>query len=446
MDPALEEEIKKSGLQQVSAKDALQTQGAEKEGWIEAIARELASMGDLGVLSPVVASEVKGLSMRDVMPSMMLLGRKPVMDSPEHTKKARLVCCGNYTSKYAGEVSTHAVDAGTLRMILTMSERKSWSVSTADVATAFLRAEFLEDQPEYYMRVPPILVKLGFVQAGMIWRLKRPLYGLREAPRLWGIKRDKILRDLLTKSGFTLKQSDVDQSVWQISKDGELKGILATYVDDLMVCGDDGVADEIWEALAKHWTLKQTGCILPGEPGKLTYLGLILERREDKTLYCHQKEYVKDLLAKWSMKDCNPARLTGEPESFQAEKKADEGKRGHGSHGTAESLRDEDLTKKCQGIVGGLLWLSTRSRPDIAYQVGRAATLILKDPEASMKEAKHLLRYIKGTENYMLRLTPAKHVEPSAVGFVVSTDASFAPTGKNSPVGMIVQLWGCTVA
>ena len=34
-----------------------------------------------------------------------------------------------------------------------------------------------------------------------------------------------------------------------------------------------------------------------------------------------KKEYIQDLLVKWSMKDYNPARLTGEPESFQAEKK-----------------------------------------------------------------------------------------------------------------------------
>ena len=46
----------------------------------------------------------------------------------------------------------------------------------------------------------------------------------------------------------------------------------------------------------------------------------------------------------------------------------------------------------------------------------------------------------------MLRLSPAKEFSQSEVVFEVSTDASFAPTGKNSPVGMLVQLFGCTVA
>ena len=79
----------------------------------------------------------------------------------------------NFTSKYSGIVSTHAVDASTLRMVLAMADSEGWDIDTLDVSTACFRASFPEGSKEYDMRAPSILVRYGLVLVGTVWRLDR---------------------------------------------------------------------------------------------------------------------------------------------------------------------------------------------------------------------------------------------------------------------------------
>ena len=222
--------------------------GSERENWLEAMRRELDAMNQLGVLCAVEESGLRGVKNSDILPAKCVFGIKK-----ETKHKVRLVVCGNFTSKYTGPVSTHAVDAPTLRMILAMAEAEGWDIDTADINTAFLRASFPEGSNEYYMRVPSILVKYGLVPAGTVWRLCRPMYGLREAPRCWGITRDAELKKLKTKNGLTLIQSSADPSLWSIM-DGEKRvGFLITYVDDFLIVGKTGTNEEIINAIANIW-------------------------------------------------------------------------------------------------------------------------------------------------------------------------------------------------
>jgi hypothetical protein len=60
-----------------------------------------------------------------------------------------------------------------------------------DVKSAFLNGDLAE---EVYVHQPP-----GFIAAGherKVLRLKKALYGLRQAPRAWNQKLDASLRDL----------------------------------------------------------------------------------------------------------------------------------------------------------------------------------------------------------------------------------------------------------
>jgi len=213
--PYLQEEIDKTGLRLKTGAEVSASRGSDREHWLEAMRRELDAMAELDVFTVVPEAGLTKIKPKDIMPAKCVMGIKPY-----GLKKVRLVACGNYTQKYQGVVSTHAADAASVRMILAYAESKGWKISSMDVATAFLRASFPEDGHEYYIRVPGILVKFGLVPAGMVWRLRRPLYGLREAPRLWGHTRDKELKNIVTKSGFILKQSSADHSLWSVMAEG----------------------------------------------------------------------------------------------------------------------------------------------------------------------------------------------------------------------------------
>lgn len=60
-----------------------------------------------------------------------------------------------------------------------------------DVKTAFLNGDLEE---EVYVEQPPGFVVTG--AEGKVMRLRKALYGLRQAPRAWNSKLDATLREL----------------------------------------------------------------------------------------------------------------------------------------------------------------------------------------------------------------------------------------------------------
>ena len=68
---------------------------------------------------------------------------------------------------------------------------------------------------------------------------------------------------------------------------------------------------------------------------------------------------------------------------------------------TEEHYTAEDL-KKAQSIVGELLWLSTRTRPDLSFGVGLLGRWVHKKPRAVIQLGHHMLKYVCGTQTHGL--------------------------------------------
>ena len=49
---------------------------------------------------------------------------------------------------------------------------------------------------EIFMRPPKILVEVGVVQPGVVWKIKKALYGLRTSPIAWETERNSTLKSL----------------------------------------------------------------------------------------------------------------------------------------------------------------------------------------------------------------------------------------------------------
>ncbi|KAF0910082.1 hypothetical protein E2562_001318 [Oryza meyeriana var. granulata] len=96
-----------------------------------------------------------------------------------------------------------------VRLLLAVAAHAGWSVHHMDVKSAFLNGELAE---EVYVQQPP-----GFVIDGQehkVYRLRKALYGLRQAPRAWNAKLDDSLMSL----GF--QRSITEHAVYTRSKDG----------------------------------------------------------------------------------------------------------------------------------------------------------------------------------------------------------------------------------
>merc|ERR1712175_29366 len=89
---------------------------------------------------------------------------------------------------------------------------------------------------------------------------------------------------------------------------------------------------------------------------------------------------------------------------------------------------------RAQNIAGSLIWLSTRTRPDITYAQSRISSMMTKAPKAAVLEAMTVLRYLRGTKDVGLDFKPC-----SNFGEVIAyTDANFSV--KRSQTGAAVKL------
>lgn len=58
---------------------------------------------------------------------------------------------------------------------------------------------------------------------------------------------------------------------------------------------------------------------------------------------------------------------------------------------------DRNQVREAQALARSLFWLSTRSKPDLAFGVAAVSRLMTKNPKKVIEVAQALLSYIKGT-------------------------------------------------
>ena len=118
-------------------------------------------------------------------------------------KKARIVICGNFQDVHPDDfIASKTPSYPALRMALSVASHMGWPVECWDVSTPFLYARIFGDRDtdlggnEIYMRPPKILVETGVVEDGVVWKIKKALYGLRTSPIAWETERDNTLKRL----------------------------------------------------------------------------------------------------------------------------------------------------------------------------------------------------------------------------------------------------------
>ena len=248
-----------------------------------------------------------------------------------------------------------------LRILISIASLKGWAVASWDVSTAFLYAPLIEKH-DVYCRPPNVLIKLGLVQPGVIWKLNKALYGLRTSPKAWEEERDKKLKDLSWETNgeqVGLTVVDTTHCVWVIKKwteegfTGEPLGMVIAYVDDIIAVGEQDQLDGMKAALDVLYTMKVSGAIpAKYEPGiePLKFLGCFIERLPSRELIMHQKSYIDHCFKINKLEE-----LKGSPclpnidEKSPPESSVDE-------HGHPTSFEKDKAT--CQKYIGQLMWLT----------------------------------------------------------------------------------------
>jgi len=106
-------------------------------------------------------------------------------------------------------------------MFLALSSFQKFKVFQMDVKSAFLNG----DLEEVYIEQPD-----GFIlgnDPNLVCRLKKDLYGIKQAPRDWYYRLDKYLH----QQGFSKRSADINLYI-KVENDKLL--ILVVYVDDII--------------------------------------------------------------------------------------------------------------------------------------------------------------------------------------------------------------------
>ncbi|KAL0322924.1 UNVERIFIED_CONTAM: Retrovirus-related Pol polyprotein from transposon RE1 [Sesamum angustifolium] len=270
----------------------------------------------------------------------------------------------------------------TVRVFLAIASSYSWPISQLDVNNAFLHGHLEEEvymlPPEGYLRARP----------GQVCRLKRSLYGLKQASRQWNID----LTSKLESHGFTL--------------------------DDILITGPSlSYIQEIKTYLNRLFTIKDLGFAKH-------FLGLELSRSPHGT-YVNQAKYLHDILVDCKVLDAR-ATATPLPPGIKFDNSTD------------ALLSSPNRYRR---LVGRLLYLGF-SRPDISLL--QQLSQFLQHPRVPHWDtAIYLLRYLQGTPDLGLFFPANTSLQLCAYS---DSDWASCPDSRRSLTGYCVFLGGALIS
>jgi hypothetical protein len=260
----------------------------------------------------------------------------------------------------------------------------------------------------------------GFAKPGIVLKLKRSLYGLKQSPRNFF----QFLKTQLEAIGF-MSMTDVDPCLF-ISN----SVICLVYVDDTLFYSPK---DEfISEVISR---LRQRGMDLEVEGDVAGFLGVHVERNVDSgTIKLTQAGLIQRIITALGVHN-EPIKLT--PAAAEPLVKDLDGDPPDGLYNYAS-------------VIGMLQYLHSHSRPDLTYAVSQCARFVHNTRRSHEIALERIGQYLKGTANEGLIFNPS-----GTFNIDCYVDADFAglwphevksdPTCVKSRTGYVICLSNCPV-
>ena len=413
--------------------EVLQTQTVSMEDvkkemdlWIQPFKTEVETILESGAMERI--SEEKYRRLLQEHPDLEKLPMLAVATiKPPLRRKGRIVVCGNYSNFSKSnqqdglDPSVGGVDTIGIRSVIDASVHRGLRLGTIDVKGAFLQAPRRSVAQRPTVCEPPnILRQMQLVGPQEKWLVHKALYGFVESPSDWAQFRDDSMRSMRwVQNGQTLCLCQTNERhIWKIHPEADLSvdyGYLAVYVDDILFGVEEEHLSGLVEALQAMWT-----CSPPeffNDTTDMRFCGFELRAVPGGGIRLGQSNYVKEIVKKRGISGKEQVPL---PKIVDDE----------------DEILEAAAVKAAQGVVGELTWLTTRSRPDIAYGVGILSRLVHKRPRYAVELSQHLLRYLHATADWALTYYPCGSgdlgqdeelaVQRSVQGLEIYADASFS--------------------
>lgn len=365
--------------------------------WYKAMENELESLNYHNVWKIVD----KALNIKTVK-SKWVYSIKNDPESKIKKFKARLVAAGFNQIKYRDYEESYSpvVNIEAWRTLLSIAAKQKMRVRFFDVKTAYLYGSIDET---IYMEPPP-----GFetmIGSNKVCKLQKSIYGLPQSGRNWFTRLCKELLNL------GLKQLASDNCIFVYNKN-DVFICVSIYVDDLSIIDNNLKAgDTFVEKLGKVFELNET-------TNKGMFLGMEIEQTENE-ITISQEKYIKTLLKKYEMSNCKSVGTPMVP----------------GQDRESDPYDDIVEPKIYQEMIGELLYLSNRTRPDITFATSYLSQFNNRPEKHHYVMTKRILRYLSGTLDYKL------HYDREQGRLNASSDASWGNGVKmKSFSGGVIQL------
>ncbi|KAL0437456.1 UNVERIFIED_CONTAM: Copia protein [Sesamum radiatum] len=269
-----------------------------------------------------------------------------------------------------------------------------------DVTNAFLHGHLKKD---LYMSPP----KGYSTQPGLVCKLERSIYGLKQASRQWNAE----LTLKLTDFGFS--QLAHDHCLFTKETPTGLMALLV-YVDNILVTTPTlALIQSVKDYLHSLFTIKDLR-------DARYFLGLEITRNEDG-LYVAQTKYVQDIIQDTGL---SKAKSTSTPIPLVLKL----------SDNSGALLIDPERYRR---LIGRLLYLGF-TRPDISHTVQQLSQFLTRPCDSHWQAAIHVVRYLKRAPSKGLFFPLVSSLELRAY-----CDADWAScTDSRRSLTALSHLWG----
>jgi FtsZ-interacting cell division protein YlmF len=250
-----------------------------------------------------------------------------------------------------------------IRMFLSYSCHKNFKVYQMDVKLAFLNGDLEE---EVYMEQPE-----GFSltdNPNHVCKLKKTLYGLKQATQAWYYRLDKFLQD----KGF--KKGIVDINLY-IKSEGDNLLVVLVYVDDITFgCTNESSVQWFDNSMQIEFEMSMIG--------ELSYFLDLQVKQSSAGIFISQEKYLKEMLKKFQMEDSSYVSTLMVV----------------GCKMSKDYISPDVDQRSYHSMIGSLLYITT-SRPDIMQVVGMVGCYQSAPKQSHLVAVKRIFKYLKGTMN-----------------------------------------------
>jgi hypothetical protein len=254
-------------------------------------------------------------------------------------------------------VSSGTARSSTVKMLMALQAKLGSVSMVLDIKGAYLKSAIKEENNEkLYLRLPD----------GTIVKLKKYLYGLKQAGLMW---QENVTKCLLENEYIQSEEDPLTFSKWIKDR----YAIMCLHVDDFYAIGPDNeMLDKLYEILKLKY-----GQVSLKNGDLLGYLGMEIKINADKSITVSQPGYVHRMI-----KEFLP-----------------EGKASKSPMTTTISNKPGDNIKinktNYLKAVGSINYLAQFTRPDLLYARSRIAQECGNPTGKSQRMINKVLRYIR---------------------------------------------------